>query len=128
MKTKLNRLKSWIGCFTIIGLLTGCSSMSKMGKNSSLMVEFQQKPGRLLILIDKKPFATYVYEDSITTRPYFENVKTPCGIQATRNHPTLAGDPKDHSSWHPGIWLSFGDLNGIDYWRLKGKVEQEMFT
>jgi hypothetical protein len=46
----------------------------------------------------------------------------------TRNYPPQEGDPKDHSTFHPGIWLSFGDINGNDYWRLKAKVEHEMFV
>jgi hypothetical protein len=91
-------------------------------------VGFQQKPGELLITIGGQPFATYIYEDPEITRPYFAHVKTPCGIQATRNYPPQAGDPQDHSTFHPGIWLSFGDINGNDYWRIKAKVEHEMFV
>ncbi len=127
MKVKSNRVKSWTVWLIMAGILGSCSG-NKNTKADLPVVEFQQEPGKLFILIDKKPFATYVYEDSVTTRPYFENVMTPCGVQATRNHPVLAGDPKDHSSWHPGIWLSYGDLNGVDYWRLEGKVEHELFT
>lgn len=119
--------KSLMTCLVMVAILPGCSDI-KNTKKELPVVEFQQEPGKLFILIDKKPFATYVYEDSVTTRPYFENVMNPCGIRATRNHPVLAGDPKDHGSWHPGIWQSYGDLNGIDYWRLKGKVEHELFT
>ncbi|HYH56030.1 MAG TPA: DUF6807 family protein, partial [Anseongella sp.] len=91
-------------------------------------VAFRQEPGKLFITIGGQPFAVYVYEDSVITRPYFAHVKTSCGIQATRNHPPQAGDPQDHGTYHPGIWQSFGDLNGNDYWRLKSKVEHEMFT
>ena len=25
---------------------------------------------------------------------------------------------------HPGLWLAFGDLNGIDFWRNKAPVRQ----
>ena len=31
-------------------------------------------------------------------------------------------DNTDHANLHPGIWLSFGDLNGHDYWRLKART------
>ena len=127
--SKCNRFLSRYGWLCLIIFLLSCTGRgSKEAAESLPVVSFKQEPGKLLIIIDKKPFATYVYEDSVTTRPYFENVMTPCGIQATRNHPLLPGDPKDHSSWHPGIWMSFGDLNGIDYWRLKGRVEHELFT
>jgi hypothetical protein len=91
-------------------------------------VTFEQKPGELLISIGGKPFASYVYEDEKITRPYFAHIKSSCGIQVTRNYPPQEGDPKDHSTFHPGLWLSFGDINGNDYWRLKARVEHEMFV
>jgi hypothetical protein len=107
--------------------LLGLPFSSVARENQQAMVAFQQKPGNLFITIEGKPFATYVYEDTTITRPYFTHVKTPCGIQATRNQPPQEEDPKDHPTFHPGIWLAFGDINGNDYWRLKAKVEHEMF-
>lgn len=124
-------IKKYIGLLVVINsllCLTGCSGNRKNNKESLPVVDFRQKPGKLFITIGGKPFATYVYEDSVIIRPYFANVKTPCGIQATRNYPPKSDDPQDHATWHPGIWMSFGDINGIDYWRLKAKVEHEMFV
>lgn len=100
---------------------------AKKGANQAV-VAFTQQPGELTITVGGKPFASYVYEDATVTRPYFAHVKSPCGIQVTRNYPPQQGDPKDHATFHPGIWLSFGDINGNDYWRLKSKVEHEMFV
>ncbi|MHC4477185.1 MAG: DUF6807 family protein [Planctomycetota bacterium] len=92
-------------------------------------VAFEHQPNKLNITIGGKPFATYVYEDSNTPRPYFAHVNTPSGIQATRNHPPVQGiDALDHPTFHPGIWLAFGDISRHDYWRLKAKVEHEMFV
>ena len=97
--------------------------------NSPPVVAFEHQPNKLNITIGGKPFATYVYEDTQTTRPYFANVKTPSGIQATRNHPPIEGiDAMDHATFHPGIWLAFGSISGHDYWRLKAKVKHEMFV
>lgn len=93
------------------------------------VVGFRFRPGKLVISIGEKPFATYVYSDPDIPRPYFAHVKTPSGIQATRNHPPIAGkDEMDHAGYHPGLWLAFGDISGNDYWRLKAKVEHEMFV
>ena len=33
----------------------------------------------------------------------------------------------DHPTYHPGIWMAFGDISGNDYWRLASRVEQESF-
>lgn len=91
-------------------------------------VSFAEHPGRLSITIGGHPYATYVYQDPAIPRPYFANVQAPCGLQATRNHPPQPGDPDDHATFHPGLWLSFADLNGNDYWRLKARVEHATFV
>ncbi len=93
------------------------------------VVGFKHVPGKLEITIGDKPFATYFYQNPEIPRPYFAHVKTPSGIQATRNHPPDPDkDLADHPTFHPGIWLTFAGINGNDYWRLKQKTEHEMFV
>lgn len=92
-------------------------------------VAFKEEPNQLLITIGGKPFATYVYRDSNIPRPYFAHVRASCGKQVTRNHPPIEGkDPTDHATYHPGIWLTFGDISGKDYWRLKAKTVHDAFV
>jgi hypothetical protein len=92
-------------------------------------VAFQPSNGALAITIDGEPFATFVYEDEAITRPYFAHMKVPSGIQVTRNHPPVDGvDLLDHDKLHPGVWMSFGDINGSDYWRLAAPVQFERFV
>ena len=90
---------------------------------------FQTAPGEVRVTIAGEPVATYVYADEKIPRPYFAHVKAPGGIQVTRNHPPDAGrDSTDHDTMHPGIWMAFGDLDGEDFWRNKGRVVQEAFV
>ncbi len=92
-------------------------------------VAFEEQLNKLIITIGGKAFAHYVYEDENTSRPYFAHIKTPSGIQATRNHPPVKGvDAMDHRTYHPGIWLAFGDISGQDYWRMKAKVKYDGFV
>jgi len=120
-------LSRWLGSLLLIAsMMLGASDCSE--NSNQPVVSFQQQPGKLFISIGGQPFATYSYEDPMITRPYFANIKSSCGVQTTRNHPPQPDDPQDHSTYHPGIWLSFGDINGNDYWRLKQKVEHEMFV
>ena len=82
------------------------------------------KSGQMPITVDGKTVAVYVYEDPKISRPYFAHIKAPDGIQASRNYPPIAGqDLTDHSTYHPGLWMSFGDISGSDYWRIKARVE-----
>ncbi len=83
----------------------------------------------LQIDVHGKPFATYVYHDAEITRPYFCDVYTPDGIQITRNHPPVEGvDRTDHATYHPGLWLTFGDISGSDYWRNRARTEPVEFV
>lgn len=92
-------------------------------------VSFRQDENVLHIDIGGKPFADYIFVDEKISRPYFAHVKTPSGIQATRNHPPdPEKDAADHPEYHPGIWMAFGDISGNDYWRNKARVEHESFV
>jgi hypothetical protein len=92
-------------------------------------VSFEQADGLLRIAIDGKPVAEYVYNDEVIRRPYFRHLRTPSGIQVTRNHPPVKGrDRDDHPTMHPGLWLAFGDLGGADFWRNKGRVRHAEFV
>ncbi len=92
-------------------------------------VRFEQRDGELGIVIAEKEIARYVYDDQKISRPYFADVKTLSGLQVTRNHPPREGeDPLDHADMHPGLWMSFGDLSGHDYWRLKADTHHLRFS
>ena len=75
------------------------------------------------ISVDGRLFATYVWKDPKTTRPYFKSVHALGGEpQLTRNHPPVETDYDDHETYHPGIWWGFGDVGGNDYWRMKAEI------
>ncbi len=75
-----------------------------------------------------KDVATYFYRHDKVLRPFFANVKSPGGLQVTRNFPPKKNDLRDHSDMHPGIWMAFGDVSGEDFWRNKGRVVHQRFT
>jgi hypothetical protein len=92
-------------------------------------VTFTQEPGRVVIAIGGRPTATYVYADKDIPRPYFAHVRAPDGVQVTRNYPPVAGkDATDHPTFHPGIWMAFGDISGSDFWRNKARVVHDRFV
>ena len=108
---------------TKVGLLSLAGLLWLAGPQARAQVAFTKGEGEMGIAIDGKPFATYVWGDVKTHRPYFKQVKALGGeVQLTRNHPPQPGDLDDHATYHPGIWWGFGDVGGNDYWRLKAKV------
>lgn len=92
-------------------------------------VAFETRESDFVISVNDKPFARYVFKDPAIPRPYFCDVYAPDGTRVTRNHPPIEGvDRTDHATYHPGIWLAFGDISGADFWRNKASVVQEAFV
>ncbi len=109
----------------LILLMVGWSAVVAQGQSATepSVFSFETQPKRLIIRLAGQPIASYVAQDEIITRPYFCDLRTPSGRQVTRNHPPIPGqDLTDHDTFHPGLWLAFGDLSGSDFWRLKAPV------
>ncbi len=89
----------------------------------------ERKEGAVVISRGGRPVAEYVHSDPRIPRPYFAHIHAPDGTRVSRHHPPREGiDPVDHDQFHPGLWWSFGDLGGVDFWRNKGRVEQTRFS
>jgi hypothetical protein len=92
-------------------------------------VRFEKGESHLLIKINGSDFATYEWNDPSVKRPYFAHIRSPKGVQITRNFPPVQGkDATDHATMHPGLWLAFGDISGTDFWRNKGVVRHAGFV
>ncbi len=121
-------MRTSVFCIGVIAILASSPAPAQDPANRTDRVVFQQRDAEVLVKIDGKPIATYVYEDSEIPRPYFAHVRTLEGIQVTRNHPPKPGtDRRDHKTMHPGIWLAFGDLDGADFWRNQATVKHARF-
>ena len=83
----------------------------------------------LNIMLGEQSIATYYFRHREVARPFFAHIHTPSGIQVTRNFPPVEGtDPTDHPMMHPGIWLAFANINGVNYWHNNdGKVLHDGF-
>lgn len=97
-------------------------------KKTKTVVHLEESEGQVAIHINGQKVGTYVYNDPVTLRPFFKNIRTLSGTQVTRNHPPIEGvDDGDHASMHPGIWMAFGDISGSDFWRNRARVVHERF-
>jgi hypothetical protein len=122
----LHRLEGW----ALSGIMLWCL-MAPVASTAgeSPAVSFRGVPGRVRIEVGGEPIATYVYRDETILRPFFVDVHAPGGTRVTRNHPPVEGvDATDHATFHPGLWLAFGDLGGADNWRNRARVEHERFV
>jgi len=79
-------------------------------------LEVDEAEKKVNVTIDGKLFTAYIYPDNIK-KPVLWPVFSPGGNMLTRSFPLIEkeGDRVDHPH-HIGIWLNYGDVNGLDFW------------
>ncbi len=77
------------------------------------------------VLINGQLFTSYIYPDMIK-KPVLWPVMSPAGNMLTRSYPLVnkEGDRTDHPH-HVGIWLNYGDVNGLDFWNNSEAIPPE---
>lgn len=116
---------SSISVFSFLAVLCVAAGTSAIAADT---FEFAEQPGALVLSLNGRKIASYVYADTEVLRPFLANVRTRSGTPVTRPHPPRKGiDADDHADMHPGIWLAFGDISGEDYWRNRGSIVHERF-
>ncbi|MCP4644784.1 MAG: hypothetical protein GY851_30360 [bacterium] len=115
------------GAILILALFVPLSAASAVDEEPTITVE--GGCGELRIVVGDAAIARYCFQDPQIPRPYFCDIIASNGTQVTRNHPPVEGvDKTDHPTYHPGIWLAFGDINGADFWRNKAHVRHDRFV
>ncbi len=89
-----------------------------IGVSAQEKIKIEEKPSerKVDILIGNKLFTSYIYPENIK-KPVLWPVITAEGNEITRQYPLKmkAGERTDHPH-HIGIWLNYGDVNGLDFW------------
>jgi hypothetical protein len=80
---------------------------------------------RVDVLVDGKPFTSYIYPDDIM-KPVLYPLRTIDGAFVTRGWPLdpRPGERVDHPH-HVGMWLNYGDVNGLDFWNNSPSIAAE---
>ena len=78
--------------------------------------EAKDLPYAIQVLVDGKPFTTFLYQPT-KEKPVLFPVQTAKGTIVTRGFPLAprAGERIDHPH-HVGVWFNFGSVNDIDFW------------
>lgn len=117
-----------IGAVAFTGIFVLGATCVATTESGAASVKFAQGDSRVTVAIDGLPVAMYCHQDDKITRPFFAHVRAPNGVQVTRHHPPIEGqDLIDHDTFHPGIWMAFGDISGSDYWRIAAPVRHVEF-
>ncbi len=115
MKSKLTLLLS---------MILWVSAMASAG-DPSVELRKGKRAGEVEVLFDGKLFTSF-FQPAGVTKPVLWPVVSSRGHTVTRNYPLkrVAGERTDHPH-HIGIWLTYGDVNGIDYWNNSDVVPAE---
>lgn len=96
-------------------LILGIASFASMAQPK---IQLVTKPSekKIDVLIDGNLFTSYIYPNTIK-KPVLWPVISSGGNEITRQFPlkNKEGERADHPH-HVGIWLNYGDVNGLDFW------------
>ncbi len=113
------KMKSYLLYGTLlIGLvLLSCNVKKRSGtKDADLRLENRPQDKRVDVYFGDNLFTSYIYPDNIKKSCLWP-VVTSEGTEITRGYPLkkAPGESFDHPH-QVGIWMTYGDVNGIDYW------------
>ncbi len=116
----------------LIMLLAGCSPAESRIENApdEPQVEVAADPAaqRVDVRADGELFTSYVYSDTLTVlkKPVLFPIRTAEGVDVSRGYPIdpKPGERVDHPH-HIGLWLNYGDVNGLDFWNNSDAVSAE---
>jgi hypothetical protein len=103
----------------VIGLVLACTSTVQAQK-----VKLQRDAQRPVVRVSiaGKHFTDFFFPDTIA-KPVLYPIKAPNGTVVTRGFPVTPqpGEPTDHPH-HLGLWLNYGDVNGLDFWNNSAAI------
>ena len=90
-------------------------------------IELKKTTSGLDVCYGEKVIAEFSHTQTPQGRPFICNIHTLDGIKVTRNYPITDKDQDDHPH-HQGLFHTFSQLNGIDFWHMKGMAKHRLFT
>ncbi len=103
---------------TLVAACAGALSPFVTAQTDRHAVTVTDRPAdrRVDILIDGKPFTSYLYPASLQ-KPVLHPIHSARGTLVTRGYPLdpRPGERADHPH-HVGHWFNYGDVNGYDFW------------
>jgi len=110
--------------FLLAGALGGIAGSARAAGPAVRLVS-KEADRRVDVLIDGQPFTSYVWPESLT-KPVLYPIRTEKGTLLTRGFPLdpRPGERTDHPH-HVGLWFSYGDVNGVDFWNNSKVLPKE---
>ena len=110
----------------LVAVLSSTSLLFGQNSNKKAVdLKVNKMEKKVDVMVDGKLFTSYIYPDNIK-KPVLWPVMSPSGNMLTRSYPlsNKEGDRTDHPH-HVGIWLNYGDVNGLDFWNNSKAITPE---
>ena len=94
----------------------GIAAAAATAASPAVEVKPKDSDRRVDVLVDGMPFTSYIYPTSLK-KPVLFPIRDAAGTLITRGFPM---EPRPHERTdhphHVGLWLNYGDVNGVDFW------------
>lgn len=113
-------MKRYIYLLTFLMFAAGCSSFAQ-----KIQFKHDVANNKVEIYFGDSFFTSYIYPDDMEKQVLYPIV-TASGKEITRGYPINPRpfERTDHPH-HVGLWLNFGDVNGLDFWNNSFAVQPE---
>jgi hypothetical protein len=100
-------------------------ALGRVSRAAEVQVTPDEAKRRVDVTVDGKPFTSYIWPDTLK-KPVLYPLRSARGTLITRGWPMdpRSGEPMDHPH-HVGLWLNYGDVDGIDYWGNSDAMKPE---
>ncbi len=118
--------------FVLIHIILLTISANAQNSDKGVHVVKNEASRRVDVFVDGQPFTSYVWPEKLKV-PVLYPLRTAQGTVVTRGFPLepRAGERVDHPH-HAGLWLNYGNVNGIDFWNnsitLPAEQQKKMGT
>lgn len=107
---------------------SGAQGMASSDDALSVEVVHNEATDQVEVMVGGDLFTAYRYDTDVTglKKPVLYPIRMPDGADITRGYPLeqRAGERADHPH-HIGLWLNYGDVNGLDFWNNSTAVSEE---
>ncbi len=127
LQSTKGKMSLWLVLFFIFSVAAGCAKKTAAPEFAVNIVPNDAEQ-RVDILVDGKPFTSYLYSDKIKTlkKTVLYPLRSANGTAVTRGFPL---DPKPGERVdHPhqiGFWFNYGNVNGYDFWNNSDAIPPE---
>src|SRR5512139_1283867 len=112
-------------CMLLAGVAWGAAGTGPAADEKGVRLVRDDAGRRVDVFVDGQPFTAYIYPTTLR-KPVLYPLRSAKGTLVTRGFPLepRPGERVDHPH-QVGLWFTYGDVNGVDFWNNSDAVKPE---